>query len=133
MPSLNLIPLATTGNDQCIKCSGSISTNKFSLYCQTCRQCNVCSKKIAENHKAMLCNLCNCLVHIRCNHLTRDDYEVFKNSPHLNFTCLQCNSATFPFMSLNNDQFNTYITKGVLLNEDSDLSINPSPKLLWIK
>ena len=31
-------------------------------------------------------------------------------------------------MSLNNDQFNTYITKGVLLNKDSDLSINPSPE-----
>ena len=30
-------------------------------------------------------------------------------------------------MSLNNDQFNTYIKKGVVLNDDSDLSINPSP------
>ena len=75
----------------------------------------------------MLCNLCNCSVHIKCNDLNRDDYETFKKSPaHLNFICFQCNIATFPFMPLNNEQFNTYITKGVPLNEDSHLSINPS-------
>ena len=67
------------------------------------------------------------IVHIKCNNLSRDDYDIFVNNPNLEFTCFQCNSATFPFMSLNNDQFNTYIKKGVILNDDSDLTINPSP------
>ena len=164
MSPVKLIPLATS-SDQCIKCSELISENQSSLQCDTCMlnihsgclhsknpnrqstlnnapftcnkcsQCPVCSKKVAKNHKAILCDLCNTWVHIKCNQLSSDDYEQFKINPNLNFTCLQCTHSIFPFISLNNKQFYTYADTGVILNEDSDLGLDPSPeqKLLMDK
>ena len=164
MSPVKLIPLATS-SDQCIKCSELISENQSSLQCDTCMlnihsgclhsknpnrqstlnntpftcnkcsQCPVCSKKVAKNHKAILCDLCNTWVHIKCNQLSSDDYEQFKINPNLNFTCLQCTHSIFPFISLNNKQFYTYADTGVILNEDSDFGLDPSPeqKLLMDK
>ena len=56
-------------------------------------------------------------------------------NPNLNFTCLQCTHSIFPFISLDNKQFYTYADTGVILNEDSDLGLDPSPeqKLLMDK
>ena len=155
IPSHNPIPMAT--GDQCIKCSKSISENQSFLQCQLCMlnihssclsgknrnvqsaskdivfscdkcsQCSICSKKVANNHKAILCDLCNSWAHIKCNKLSTNDYEKFKNDPNLEFTCMQCNHTIFPFMSLNNDQFYTFVKKGVLLNDESTLELNLSP------
>ena len=154
MSSLNPTPLATSSN-QCIKCSKSISNqsllqceicklnihasclrgynpnkqsslNNILFTCDKCSNCSVCSKKVANNHRAILCDCCNSFVHIKCNQLSADDYEKFKNDPNLNFTCLQCNNSIFPYMSLNNDQFSTYVKKGRALDEDLDITLEPS-------
>ena len=55
-------------------------------------------------------------------------YELFQQNPNLNFTCLQCNNLIFPYMSLNNDQFSTYVKKGIALDEDLDITLDPSPE-----
>ena len=165
MSSYNLIPLATTGPDQCKKCTLPISETQSFLQCQLCKRnihsecvkvsksnkqshanntdftcencskCTICSKKVAKNHKAIACDLCNCWIHIKCNQLSTSDYEKFKLNPNWNFTCLSCNRLNFPFMALNDDQFNTCVKKGVIINDDLDISLMPTPeqKLLMDK
>ena len=73
-------------------------------------------------------NICNTRtwVHITCNKLSIDDHEKFQNNANLNFTCLQCLHTIFPFTSLNNKQFYTCVQKGVVLNDDTELELNPS-------
>ena len=106
-------------------------TNNVQFTFDSCPKFLVCSKKVAYNHKAVhkavLCGICNTWIHTKCNQLTIDDYEKFQNNTNSNFTCLQCHHAIFPFKSLNNQIFYTYLQKGVVLNDDTELELNPSP------
>ena len=127
MPSHNPIPLATD-NVPCIKCSKPISENQSYLQCYTCihyihsscinskkskkqsisnnrqftsdkcSQCPIYSRNVAIDHKAILCDLYNSWVHIKCDKISTNDYELFQQNSNLNFTCLLCNNSFFPYM-----------------------------------
>ena len=40
--------------------------------------CKICEKSVAENLKAVCCNTCNIWVHIKCNKISTNIYNILK-------------------------------------------------------
>ena len=40
--------------------------------------CKVCEKAIAGNHRAVCCDTCNIWVHIKCNRINTQTYNILK-------------------------------------------------------
>ena len=57
--------------------------------------CVICERPVAKNHHALQCDSCDEWVHIRCEGITKEEYNRFQDISSLVFECLKCNLLTF--------------------------------------
>ena len=66
--------------------------------------CEICTKAVASNHKAIQCDICDIWVHIKCNKINSQTYELLKKD-NTQWFCNECYKDRFPFSKLNNNEF----------------------------
>ena len=97
-------------------------------------------EKIIDNDKesSILCEICNSLIHPKCNHLNFLDFQHISGNNNDPWFCFKCTCKTFPFGNLNNQNFNSFIHNNSEMNEsfvrkhsndNSILKLNPPPNL----
>ena len=87
--------------------------------------CGICGKAVGNNHRAIECDICQKWIHIKCNKYDKNDYSFYQNNPNESFYCLNCTADSTPFSTLNDNQFEIAVKKGV--NFPSDTVIRPAP------
>ena len=88
--------------------------------------CGVCGKSVAKNHRAIQCDLCDYWIHIKCNKFDKKDYDYFQKNEIETFHCLNCKSKYIPFSTLDNNQFDIAVNRGINYVHDSNLRVDPS-------
>ena len=58
------------------------------FFCKKCCKCKICHKTIAKNHKKLKCNVCEELLHIKCNKLSPCDFKNMNNDEQKMFFVL---------------------------------------------
>lgn len=82
--------------------------------------CGVCKKVVKSRDKALCCDLCQNWVHIKCNYITPNEYENYKNDP-ADWYCIKCIRNILPFSNVDNGDF--YRTRHALdINNNVTLS-----------
>ena len=88
--------------------------------------CGICKKAVATNHHAIQCDSCHTWIHIKCNKLNKKDYREYQRNPDKSFVCINCLADVVPFTTMNNNQFNLAVTKGINFLCDADVNFSPS-------
>ena len=88
--------------------------------------CRVCSKAVSVRHRAIECDICKTWVHIKCNKCDKNDYKFHQDHPDEPFYCIKCSAENIPFSSLNDNQFENCVKKGINHFLDADVNFNPS-------
>ena len=70
--------------------------------------CRVCNHPVAKNHKAIKCDKCGLWVHIKCNKINVQTYNLLQKD-NSSWYCISCVKTVFPFSDLNNHEFHTTI------------------------
>ena len=70
--------------------------------------CGICLKLIAKNHKAVKCNYCDLWIHIKCNKINTQTYNLLLNDNSA-WYCLACSKKFIPFSTLNENEFHSTI------------------------
>ena len=70
--------------------------------------CKICEKPVAQNHKAVCCDVCDTWVHIKCNKINTQTYNILKKEK-ASWSCIECSKDVFPFSKLNETNFLTTI------------------------
>ena len=74
--------------------------------------CTICTKNVNKNHRAVCCDSCNQWIHIKCNLLSKSDYDNLQLDPDP-FFCISCIKHNIPFSSLSHNEFTIVVTKGI--------------------
>ena len=75
--------------------------------------CGVCRKAVSIRHRAIECNLCKTFIHIKCNKFNQTDYKFHQNNPDEHFYCITCIAENIAFSTLNDNQFEVFVKKGI--------------------
>ena len=75
--------------------------------------CSVCGKNVNNNNLAILCMHCKLWSHNKCNNIEIKQYREHQLNPELPFNCIRCNENIFPFMKLNDFEFDSFLKKGI--------------------
>ena len=70
--------------------------------------CEICLKPVAKNHKAVKCDHYDLWIHIRCNKINTQTYNLLLNDNSV-WYCLACSKKFFPFSTLNENEFHSTI------------------------
>ena len=70
--------------------------------------CKICKKPVAQNHKAVCCDVCDTWVHMKCNKINTQTYNILKKD-EASWSCIECSKNVFPFSKLNETNFLTTI------------------------
>ena len=69
--------------------------------------CGICLNPIAKNHKAVKCDNCDLWIHIKCNKINVQTYNLSFNDNTV-WYCLTCSNKLYLFSGLNdNDLYST--------------------------
>ena len=68
--------------------------------------CKICCKSVATNHKSIKCDKCDIWIHIECNRINKQTYEMLKKD-NSQWFCIVCMKELFPFSNLNDKEFIT--------------------------
>ena len=82
--------------------------------------CAVCKKAVGVKHKAICCDLCYNWVHMKCNKINKQTYEILKND-EAHWFCIKCIENEFPFSKLNDSEM-----KKTLINNNSQAGPEPN-------
>ena len=69
--------------------------------------CKICKKPVAQNHKAVFCDICDTWVHIKCNKINNQTYNILKKEK-VSWSCIECSKDVIPFSKLNETNFNSW-------------------------
>ena len=64
--------------------------------------CGICLNPAAKNHKALRCDNCDLWIHVKCNKINIQTYNLSINDNTV-WYCLTCSKRLFPFLALLND------------------------------
>ena len=70
--------------------------------------CKTCEKAVAENNSAGGGDTCNIWVHIKCNKINTETYNILKKE-NASWSCVECSKGVFPFSKLDNTNLLTTI------------------------
>ena len=70
--------------------------------------CGICLKPVAKNHKAVKCDYCDFWVHMKCNKINTQIYNLLLNDNSA-WYCLACSKKFIPFSTLNVNEFHSTI------------------------
>ena len=70
--------------------------------------CNICNNPVAKNHKAIQCDKCQLWVHITCNKINLQRYNLLIEDEST-WYCISCSKDLYPFSSLNDSEFHKTI------------------------
>ena len=68
--------------------------------------CGICLKPVAKNHKAVKCDYCDLWIHIKCNKINTQTYNLLLNDNSA-WYCLLCSKKFIPFSTLNENEFHS--------------------------
>ena len=68
--------------------------------------CKICSKPVANTHKAIKYDKCDIWIHIECNRINKQTYEMLQKD-NSQWFCVVCMKELFPFSNLNDNEFIT--------------------------
>ena len=68
--------------------------------------CGICLKPVAKNHKAVKCDYCDLWIHIKCNKINTQTYNLLLNDNSA-WYCLVCSKKFIPFSTLNENEFHS--------------------------
>ena len=88
--------------------------------------CRVCCKAVCVRHRAIKCDLCKTWVHIKCNKFDQNDYKRYQDDPDIPFFCIKCSAENIAFSTLNDNQFEICVKKGINHSIDDDITFKPS-------
>ena len=92
--------------------------------------CGTCARNVSARNKAIKCDSCGYWNHIKCDGITRYDYDKMLELPktaienYVHF-CKVCKEDCLPFQKLSEEEFLTSIIKNIEYNEDLNLRICP--------
>ena len=72
--------------------------------------CKICHIAVAKNHIGAFADICKIWLHIKCNNIHIQTYNMLKNDKR-NWYCIDCTKKFFPFITLKNNAF-LLTTKG---------------------
>ena len=70
--------------------------------------CGICLNPVAKNDKAVKCNNCDLWIHIKCNKINVETFNLLVNDKTV-WYCLTCSKKLFPFSALNNNDLHSTI------------------------
>ena len=93
--------------------------------------CKVCHRAVRHKQNAVECDLCDQWVHIKCNDISKTQYQKMVNQPQT-WYCKICIKEIIPYSSLSNEDL-WKLRSNLPLSADSTLSNSTSPeKKQWI-
>ena len=97
--------------------------------------CKVCCKAVGAGHRAIECDICKTWIHIKCNKFDKIDYKFYQDNPDQPFFCIKCCAENIAFSTLNDNQFEICVKKGLnfLLDEDAGFKHSASDQQLFNK
>ena len=69
----------------------------------------ICEKAVTGNHRAVCCYTCSIWIHIKCNRINTQTYNILKKES-ASWGCREYSKGVFPFSELDNTNFLTTIT-----------------------
>ena len=72
--------------------------------------CGICLNIVAKNHKAVKCDSCELWIHIKCNKINVQAYNLLINDNTV-WYCLTCSKKLFPFSALNDNDLHLTIQR----------------------
>ena len=95
--------------------------------------CGICKHAVAKNHKAIQCDNCNLWVHIKCNKIIKQTYNILAND-ETSWYCIDCSKDILPFSELNQEDFHSTIQgKKIKFHTFSKIKRNPNESILLDK
>ena len=73
--------------------SGDIETNPGPIK----DPCSICLKTVTSRHRAVSCDSCNLWSHIKCTHMSLNEYKSLQLKNSFNFMCAKCLQCVLPF------------------------------------
>ena len=70
--------------------------------------CKICNSTVAKNHKEIQCDKCQLCVHIKCNKINVQTYNLLKED-EIMWYCKSCSKDFFPFFGLTDNDFDTTV------------------------
>ena len=68
--------------------------------------CGICLNPVAKNHKAVKCDNCDLWIHIKCNKINVQTFNLLINDNTV-WYCLTCSNKLYPFSALNDNVFHS--------------------------
>ena len=92
--------------------------------------CKICCKPVATTHKSIKCDKCDIWIHIECNRINKQTYEMLKKD-NSQWFCIVCMKELFPFSDLNdNDLIATTLGKQIKFTSISKKRISEKKTFL---
>ena len=57
----------------------------------TSSHCAICTKKLRKNQRVLPCSTCGCKIHLKCSHVTPNQFNTLQSS---NFDCFVCKKCS---------------------------------------
>ena len=70
--------------------------------------CKICWNPVVKNYKAIQCDKCQFWLHIKCNKINVQAYNLLKED-EATWYCISCSKDLFPFSSLTDNDLHTTI------------------------
>ena len=68
--------------------------------------CGICHKPVASNHRSAKCNFCKFWIHIKCNNISPQEYDIMREEgDDKPWMCIKCFNETLPFGQIDNKSF----------------------------
>ena len=68
--------------------------------------CKICKNPVGKNHKAVQCGKCQLWVHMKCNKINIQTYNMLKDDKTV-WYCIFCSKGVLLFSELNDNEFHT--------------------------
>ena len=75
--------------------------------------CSVCGKMLITTILLYWGMHCKLWSHNKCNNIKIKQYREHQVNPELPSNCIRCNENIFPFMKLNDFEFDSFLKKGI--------------------
>ena len=91
--------------------------------------CKICEKAVAKNHRAVKCDNCDLWVHIKCNKINKQTYNLLMED-NTTWFCIDCTKSILPFNGIDNNELHCTLQGKKIKFSTFSKKVNPYADIL---